>query len=178
MVNVPTSTITCTYALSPIQHRQEAVLRWHEDRIDRGEPRLERYNHRSRPARHRQSRSRSPTRRTSSHRRRSRSPEPRRSFHSSAPGPGRQNKLPACPICLGRHRHHVGECRAPQMWNGKRATCTRSETGKILNKYRVVLCADWQRPGRCREMDQGHVHECSGCGSTEHGADSCKHAQT
>lgn len=132
-----------------------------------------------RQRKHRYSRSRSPVRRSNNPRRRSRSPEPRKpNLRPAAPSTFRNDKLAACPICLGRHRHHIASCQATETWNGKKVSCTRSTSGRILNKRGAALCSDWQRPNRCTDTSGKHIHECSGCGSAEHGADACPSAQT
>lgn len=170
--------LPCPCLLHEQQARQSELIRRQEDRMDRDAPRFSRSTHSLRPMRSRQSRSRSPIRRTHSNRKRSRSPEPRKSsFRSSAPNTFRQDKLSACPVCLGRHRHHIASCQATKTWNGKEAISTRTASGRILNKRGAVICADWQRPNRCTDSSGKHLHECSGCGSAEHGADSCLSAQ-
>lgn len=146
--------------------------------MDRGNFKPSRGSQGSKSSRFRSSRSRSPTRRTGSGHKRSRSPEPKgSSFRSSAPGATRHDKLPACPVCLGRNRHRVASCQATKMWNGKDTVSSRTSSGRILNKHGSVICSDWQRPNRCTDSSGKHLHECSGCGSSEHGADACHLAQ-
>lgn len=79
----------------------------------------------------------------------------------------------ACLICLGRHKHQVNSCTATMLWDGKtRARCKRERNGRsILNPAGQVLCGDWQRSRSC--SGTGHIHECSGCGKLDHGAQSC-----
>lgn len=154
--------------------------------IRRQEEILERNSHRTSPRypdtrtkRTRASRSRSPGGYPRSNRRRSRSPESNRSrsFRPSTQGPNRRDRLSACPICLGRHRHHTASCQATKTWNGEKARCSRASNGRILNRRGAVICADWQRPNRCTDDSGKHLHECSGCGSAGHGADACPSAQ-
>ena len=147
--------------------------------MDRDVPRLSRSNYHLRPTRSRPSRSRSPVRQTFNNQKCSRSPELKKSsFQSSAPNSFWQDKLSACSICLGRHHHHLASCQATKMWNGKESISTQTASGRILNKRGSVICADWQHPNRCTNSSGKHLHKCSGCGSAEHGADSCSLAQT
>ena len=146
--------------------------------MDRGRPLAFRNSHDVGPSRRRRSRSRSPYRRKSNFCRRSSLPEVKRvPFRTHAAGPSRRDKLPACPVCLGRHRHRVVSCQATKTWNGRDTVCMRTDTGRILNKRGAVICADWQRPNRCTDATGKHLHECSGCGSTKHGADFCSLAE-
>ena len=159
--------------------RLSEVLRKQEEALDRGPRRSFSRTFEPRQRRSHSSRSVSPVRRPNNPRKRSRSPESRKpSFQSAAPSTFRNDKLAACPICLGRHRHHIASCQAQETWNGKKAICTRSTSGRILNKRGSVICSDWQRPNRCTDTSGKHIHECSGCSSTEHGADACPSAQT
>lgn len=147
--------------------------------MNKGSQRFTPRNQDSRSRRTRSSRSRSPVRRVSHHRHRSRSPEVGRksSFRTSTLGSDRRDRLPACPICLGRHRHHTASCQATETWSGKKVICSRTSGGRIRNNQDVIICSDWQRPNRCADTFGKHVHECSGCSSSEHGADTCPFAQ-
>ncbi|KAL1758034.1 hypothetical protein FB107DRAFT_208092 [Schizophyllum commune] len=83
--------------------------------------------------------------------------------------------LPACAICLGRHKDNkldFAECRSRTFWSGGVARCTRNSQGRIVDPEGRVLCTDWQR-GICTSSSPAHVHECSGCGNTSHGAQRC-----
>lgn len=126
-----------------------------------------------------QSHSRSPIRRPPHSRRRSRSPDhPRNSsFRPNSNNYESQGKLPACPICLSRHKHQISTCYATHTWDGRPSRCHRLSKGRIANSRRVTLCSDWQRPNRCDDKSSDHVHECSGCGASNHGADGCPNAQ-
>jgi hypothetical protein len=155
------------------------LLRKQEEALARGPSSSSRSSHNSRVARPRNSRSRSPVRRTGYNRRRSRSPEPRRqSFRASANSGTKEGKLSVCPICLGRDPHKVSSCQAAKLWSGEKAQSTRVAGGRILNKQGVVLCSDWQKPVRCTDVSGTHRHECSGCGARDHGANGCDKAQT
>ncbi|KAF9786296.1 hypothetical protein BJ322DRAFT_1058741 [Thelephora terrestris] len=159
--------------------RQDEILSRQEEMLDRMHSRPTTRTRESRLRRYRSSRSRSPVRHPNRQHHRSRSPEVarRQNFRTSAPATPRSNRLPACPICLGRHKHHPASCQATKMWNGSNARCSRAANGRILNNQGGVLCTDWQRPNRCTNFVAKHLHECSGCGSSEHGADSCHNAQ-
>ena len=101
------------------QARQGELIRRQEEAMDRGRPLAFRNSHDVGPSRRRRSCSRSPYRRKSNFRRRSSSPEVKRvPFRTHAAGPSRRDKLPACPVCLGRHRHRVASCQATKTWNG------------------------------------------------------------
>ena len=146
--------------------------------LDRGRTQMSRSSYNTGPSRRRRSRSRSPYKRKINFCKRSASPETKRSsFRNLAAGSSRRDKLPACPVCLGRHRHRVASCQATKTWNGRDTICTRTDTGRILNKRGAVICADWQRPNRCTDSTGKHLHECSGCGSADHGADFCSFAE-
>ena len=113
----------------------------------------------AKPYRSGTSRSRSPARHSNNRRRRSRSPKAARkpSFQASGSGPNRQDRLAACPICLGRHRHHIASCQATETWNGTKSLCSRTSNGRILNTQGVVICSDWQRPNRCSDTSGKHT---------------------
>ena len=133
---------------------------------------MSRYSHDAGPSRRKGSRSCSPGKKRQDFWRRSPSPESRKPpFRPSMASFTKRDKLSACPVCLGRHRHHVASCQVTKVWNGKDSISTRTDTGRILNKRGVVICSDWQRPNRCTDTAGKHLHECSGCVSAEHGAD-------
>ena len=162
----------------PTQAIQGELLRRQEDALLRNTLRPSSRNQDVRPRRYGRSRSRSPAKRSNNFRRRSRSPETeKRTFRPALPRPNRQDRLSACPICLGRHPHRTASCQATETWDGKKAICSRTTQGRILNERGTVICSDWQRPNRCTDTSGKHIHECSGCKSREHGADSCPLAQ-
>ena len=150
----------------------------HDEGWNKNRPQMSRNPHDGGSSRRRKSRSRSPSRKRNNFRKRSSSPEAKRtSFRTPAASSSKRDKLPACPVCLGRHRHRVASCQTTKTWSGKDAISSRTDTGRILNKRGAILCADWQRPNRCTDASGRHLHECSGCGSAEHGADSCHLAE-
>ncbi|KAJ6482382.1 hypothetical protein DFH09DRAFT_950140, partial [Mycena vulgaris] len=84
--------------------------------------------------------------------------------------------LSACAVCLGRHRHDVRACNSSTLWNGStQARAKRNPEGKLTNGRRELICLAWQRSG-C-ELNHVSLHECSGCGSPNHGAQKCHLAQ-
>ena len=130
------------------------------------------------PSRYRRSRSPSPYKRKNNFHKRSALPKTKRSsFQNLTAGSSRQDKLPTCPVCSGRHRHRVASCQGTKTWNGQDTICTRTDTRRILNKWGAVICADWQQPNRCTNSTRKHLHKCSGCGSADHGADFCSFAE-
>lgn len=84
---------------------------------------------------------------------------------------------PVCVVCLGRYPHVLATCARSKLWDGKRNTYSRRDAkNRIINKSGFALCFNFQRPGSCASTD--HVHECSGCGDPNHGAQQCPLAQT
>ena len=82
--------------------------------------------------------------------------------------------LSACPICLSRKRHQIRKCQASVLWDGQRkAKCSRTEDGRIIDGEGRTLCTNWNQSLGCREKSTRHIHECSGCGETSHGAQEC-----
>lgn len=124
------------------------------------------------------SRSRSPRSRQKLPRRspprRNAPPSAQRGFSSGAD----QRDLAACAICLGRYAHGINKCKVPTMWNGKKAYCTRSESGRLIDPNGNTLCSDWQRPNSCRDHSHDARHRCSGCGKPDHGAQKCPLVQS
>ncbi|KAJ7915259.1 hypothetical protein B0H13DRAFT_1610682, partial [Mycena leptocephala] len=48
--------------------------------------------------------------------------------------------------------------------------------GKLINSRGDVICIAWQRTLGC-SLNHAARHECSGCGSPNHGAQKCHLAQ-
>ncbi|KAJ6518999.1 hypothetical protein C8R45DRAFT_775615, partial [Mycena sanguinolenta] len=85
--------------------------------------------------------------------------------------------LSACAVCLGRHRHNVRECSSSKLWNGTTPARTkRNNDGRLINGRGDVICLQWQRAKGC-ESNHASRHECSGCGSPNHGTQKCHLAQ-
>jgi len=82
-----------------------------------------------------------------------------------------------CGICLSRQPHRVSECNLPNLWNGDPARCRRFPNKGITNPRGQRICVEWQRPHGCRDLSSKHIHECSGCGDSGHGAHKCPLAE-
>ncbi|EKM75245.1 hypothetical protein AGABI1DRAFT_46761, partial [Agaricus bisporus var. burnettii JB137-S8] len=94
--------------------------------------------------------------------------------HNSASQPS----LSACTRCLGRHPHDVANCAATVLWDKSTPVrCDWNKQKRLVNPSGTVLCSDWQRRQGCKISSHPARHECSGCGSTEHGAQSCQLAE-
>ena len=114
------------------------------------------------PGRRRSSRSKSPKERLPPRRFR------RTSLNTETPS------LSACPVCLSRKKHNIRTCRVDTLWDGKRKTrCTRNEDGKIVDEAGRPLCHNWNQVVGCKDGSSRHIHECSGCGESSHGAQEC-----
>ncbi len=99
------------------------------------------------------------------------SDNPRQVFHHGTSG------LDAivCAICLGIHPNAqiTHSCNQTTLWNGGPMRCIHNSTGIIVNKSDgSPICLDWQRWGSCTRSHR-NTHECSGCGSSSHGARTC-----
>jgi len=80
----------------------------------------------------------------------------------------------ACALCLGRFRHQVHKCTSEFQWDKRTKTrCRRNAEGHLINPEGSEVCYDWQRPKGCTSTSRSHIHECSGCGSKNHGAQGC-----
>ncbi|OAX36337.1 hypothetical protein K503DRAFT_653968, partial [Rhizopogon vinicolor AM-OR11-026] len=79
----------------------------------------------------------------------------------------------ACAICLGRFAHKIAECNLPKLWDGSPTHSRRTQEGRLVNPQGLTLCTNWQRPGGCSSGSHDFLHECSGCGLKDHGAQSC-----
>jgi hypothetical protein len=103
-----------------------------------------------------------------------RTTQDRQPFQSSAASTG----LHACALCLGRFAHNVHKCKSEFLWDNRTPTsCRRSTEGRLINSQGLQLCYDWQRPNGCASTSKDHIHECSGCGNLDHGAQSCPRGQ-
>lgn len=86
--------------------------------------------------------------------------------------------LSACPVCLSRRKHNIRACQLPTLWDGKhKARCTRSDNGRVLDEDGRALCYNWNQSAGCEDKSARHIHECSGCGESSHGAQECGLAQ-
>jgi len=95
-------------------------------------------------------------------------------FQSSATSTG----LHACTVCLGRFAHNVHKCKSEFLWDSKTPMSSRRNAeGHLVNSRGLQLCYDWQHPSSCSSTSKEHNHECLGCGSPNHGAQSCPRGQ-
>lgn len=110
----------------------------------------------------------------------SRSKSPRR---DSAPkfrrdSTNNEASLPACPVCLGRNRHRIKCCKLSRTWDGKhKTTSTRTNDHRIIDTAGRTLCTNWNQVVGCKDLSSKHVHVCSGCGESSHGAQECHRAE-
>ena len=118
------------------------------------------------PGRVRSSRSRSPKNKSPSNR-----------FRRNGTGPETPS-LSACPVCLSRSKHNIRACRLPTLWDGKhKSRCTRTEDRRVVDEEGRALCFNWNQTTGCKDKSARHIHECSGCGESSHGAQECGLAQ-
>src|SRR6266508_5336479 len=78
-----------------------------------------------------------------------------------------------CAICLGCHEHDFGKCRAAKLWDGAKNEARRNEQGRLVSLEGLTLCFDWQLHRGCQSTSHPENHHCSGCGKTDHRAQSC-----
>ncbi|KIK43866.1 hypothetical protein CY34DRAFT_81011, partial [Suillus luteus UH-Slu-Lm8-n1] len=62
-------------------------------------------------------------------------------------------------------------------WDGTNTHCHRADNRYLINPQGLPICYKWQCPGSCQIPNHEAPHECSGCGSKEHGAQSCPHGE-
>ncbi|KAF8123259.1 hypothetical protein EV363DRAFT_1180255, partial [Boletus edulis] len=82
-----------------------------------------------------------------------------------------------CPNCLGRFLHDIHNCILELLWDGSHARCSKDANGTLINPKGQPVCTQWQRPFGCRLKHSSTLHECSGCGNSDHGAQMCPRAQ-
>jgi hypothetical protein len=92
-------------------------------------------------------------------------------------GAANSSPLSACTLCLGRHPHNIARCDATSLWDGTSLFCKWNDKGRLLHRDGAVLCSEWQLPRSCRSSSHPQAHLCSGCGSSNHGAQDCPRAQ-
>ena len=83
----------------------------------------------------------------------------------------------ACSVCLGRHSHLIHKCENGSLWDGSDTFCHRGTEGQLILKKGTTICSDWQCPLGCKASGHAAHHMCSGCGSTNHGAQGCPRAE-
>ncbi|KAJ7760659.1 hypothetical protein DFH07DRAFT_687888, partial [Mycena maculata] len=76
-----------------------------------------------------------------------------------------------CAICLGLHANVAG-CRSRTLWTGAAARCHRDVENRLMNAHGQNVCLAWQLPRGCCSNAR-HIHECSGCGASNHRAAQC-----
>jgi hypothetical protein len=131
------------------------------------------------------SRSRSPMRRTqssSTYPRSSPPPYSRQSGHSPSKQPSFQASTasqgqPVCALCLATDTHDTRRCRSETLWDGTKARCKKNDEGRLVTATGNTLCSDWNNRRGCSSGTHDVRHECSGCGSKDHGAQKCSRAQ-
>src|SRR5271155_472204 len=132
------------------------------------------------------SRSRSPTRRAQSSSTHPRPSPPPYSRQSSQYSPSKHQAFqastgsqghPVCALCLATDSHDTRRCRSESLWDGSKVRCKKSEEGRLITPSGTTLCSDWNSRRGCSSNAHETRHECSGCGSKDHGAQKCPRAQ-
>ncbi|KAF9791939.1 hypothetical protein BJ322DRAFT_1026297 [Thelephora terrestris] len=112
---------------------------------------------------------------------RSKSPRdriPKQKFRRDSPETEAVSTRSVCPVCLGRGSHSIRQCQATHLWNDSEETrCSRTEEGRIIDKAGRILCTNWNQTVGCTQRFSRHIHECSGCGKSSHGAQRCPRAE-
>jgi hypothetical protein len=85
--------------------------------------------------------------------------------------------LPVCALCLATDSHDTRRCRSESLWDGSKARCKKSDEGRLITPSGTTLCSDWNNRRGCSSNAHELHHECSGCGSKDHGAQKCPRAQ-
>src|SRR5271154_5244951 len=62
-------------------------------------------------------------------------------------------------------------------WDGSKARCRKTDEGRLITPAGTTLCSDWNNRRGCSSSAHELRHECSGCGSKDHGAQKCPRAQ-
>lgn len=79
----------------------------------------------------------------------------------------------ACTVCLGRHWHDVRNCSATRIANSSVDTLVqRFQNSLVLRATGQPICSAFNLRHGCRDPTHTN-HQCSGCGSTAHNAQSC-----
>jgi len=95
-----------------------------------------------------------------------------KSFHTRDKINNENKPLPACAVCLSHKLHSVPvvECDTNKTWDLKydmfAKQVNRTLIGKATGQH---ICSWWQRKDGCSDK-HSHVHLCSGCGLSSHGA--------
>ncbi|KAN0097886.1 hypothetical protein V8E55_002332 [Tylopilus felleus] len=95
----------------------------------------------------------------------------------AANGSRAKSNRSACLKCLGHDPHDVRHCLSKTLWDGSPAHCSCDTKGNLVNPEGQIICTSWQHLFGCLSKHASVLHECSGCGSTEHGAQTCPQTQ-
>ncbi|KAG1719773.1 uncharacterized protein EDB91DRAFT_1065331, partial [Suillus paluster] len=82
-----------------------------------------------------------------------------------------------CAVCLGCNPHRTVECSASRTWDNLFDIFSECIKKALWTKDGHQLCTAWQCEESCDSTYHSHKHLCSGCGSSEHGAQRCTCAQ-
>jgi hypothetical protein len=85
--------------------------------------------------------------------------------------------LPVCALCLATDSHDTRRCRSESLLDGSKSRCKKSDKGRLITPSGTILCSDWNNRRGCSSSTHELRHECSGCGSKDHGAQKCPRAQ-
>ncbi|KAH8976764.1 hypothetical protein EDB86DRAFT_2820336 [Lactarius hatsudake] len=90
--------------------------------------------------------------------------------------PGAGPRGGVCAACLGRHDHTFAKCEGHKLWDGSTGA-VRKDQGKLVGTDGLPVCFDWQVPKGCASASHPERHKCSGCGKSDHGAQTCPRAE-
>jgi hypothetical protein len=83
-----------------------------------------------------------------------------------------------CAICLTKDSAHARKsCTSETLWNGSAAFAKRADNNAVVAKSgKTRICVYWNLPKGCQSdmhRDSDGEDVCSGCGASDHGAQSC-----
>ena len=79
----------------------------------------------------------------------------------------------ACAVCLNHHKHNFSKCDGVKLWDGSVGSPRKNKQGRLVAANGLPICFDWQMPQGCASTSHSDRHRCSGCGKTNHGAQTC-----
>lgn len=82
-----------------------------------------------------------------------------------------------CASCLGCHKWSYATCNTSTLWNRQKGKARKNSQGRLVTADGLILCFDWQLPAGCQMSSHPEKHRCSGCGKSNHGAQSCPLAE-
>ena len=82
-----------------------------------------------------------------------------------------------CATCLSCHDHTYSKCDGVKLWDGSPGAAWKNEQGRLVADDGWPLCFNWQVPRGCSLSNHTKWHRCSGCGKSNHGAQTCPRAQ-